>query len=162
VAVRLVIADTSPINYLVLIGCIDLLPKLFDRIVLPFAVWDELCAPGAPATVRKWISSPPSWLEIQDAGCYVTPLVIEGLDEGETAAIALAMLFQADLLLMDERAGALAAEARGIPVTGTLGVLDRAAAQGMVQFAEAIEKLEATNFRKPAKIVQALLAKHRY
>ena len=32
---RLVIADTGPINYLVLIGCIDVLPALFEKVTLP-------------------------------------------------------------------------------------------------------------------------------
>ena len=35
---RLVIADTGPVNYLVLIGNIDLLPALFDKVILPSAV----------------------------------------------------------------------------------------------------------------------------
>jgi predicted nucleic acid-binding protein len=45
----------------------------------------------------------------------------EGLDEGEASAIALAAFLQADLLLIDERAGTRAALAEGIRVTGTLG-----------------------------------------
>jgi len=32
---RLVVADTGPLNYLILIGAIDLLPKLFERIFIP-------------------------------------------------------------------------------------------------------------------------------
>jgi predicted nucleic acid-binding protein len=40
--VQLVIADTGPVNYLLLIGHIDILPALFQRIVIPAAVRDEL------------------------------------------------------------------------------------------------------------------------
>jgi predicted nucleic acid-binding protein len=32
--VRLVIADTGPVNYLILIGHIDILPALFDKVIL--------------------------------------------------------------------------------------------------------------------------------
>ncbi len=39
---QLVIADTSPINYLILIGHVDLLPRLFERVALPDAVETEL------------------------------------------------------------------------------------------------------------------------
>lgn len=53
---RLVIADTGPVNYLVLIGQIDVLPELFERIILPVGVKDELADPDAPETVRNWIA----------------------------------------------------------------------------------------------------------
>jgi predicted nucleic acid-binding protein len=44
---RLVIADTGPINYLILICCIDLLPVLFEKVILPEPVQAELSAPSA-------------------------------------------------------------------------------------------------------------------
>jgi hypothetical protein len=62
--VRLVIADTGPINYLVLIGHIDLLPRMFDRIAVPRAVQAELSNPLAPFEVRRWMDNWPAWLEI--------------------------------------------------------------------------------------------------
>jgi predicted nucleic acid-binding protein len=55
--VRLVIADTSPINYLLLIGHIDIRPALFDKVILPAAVWDELKHPKAPPVVRSWVAA---------------------------------------------------------------------------------------------------------
>ena len=58
---RIVIADTSPINYLLLIGYIDILPALFDKVILPVAVRDELGHPKASLTVRNWVAAlPPS------------------------------------------------------------------------------------------------------
>ena len=56
---KVVIADTGPINYLVLIGHVEVLPKLFEKVVLPSAVKDELSNPETPTTVRKWIAAPP-------------------------------------------------------------------------------------------------------
>ena len=47
---RLVIADTGPVNYLILIGHIDLLPRMFERMVLPAAVQTELSSSLAPPT----------------------------------------------------------------------------------------------------------------
>lgn len=49
----IVIADTSPINYLILIDAIDVLPVLYQRIVIPTAVYKELQANSAPVEVRK-------------------------------------------------------------------------------------------------------------
>ena len=48
------VADASPLCYLTLISEIDLLPKLFSRVVAPQTVIDELLHEGAPATVRVW------------------------------------------------------------------------------------------------------------
>lgn len=111
----------------------------------------------APALVRGWVAAPPSWLEIHDTEGL--PLV-NGLDRGETEAIALAEFLRADLLLIDERRGVRVAKARGLRVTGTLGLLDLAADRGLVDFAQAIQKLELTNFRRP-EVLTALLDKHR-
>jgi predicted nucleic acid-binding protein len=38
----LVVADTTPINYLILIGQVEILPSLFERVVIPQAVATEL------------------------------------------------------------------------------------------------------------------------
>jgi hypothetical protein len=62
--VRLVIADTSPINYLLLIGYIDILPMLFEKVILPAMVRDELSHPKAPPAVRNWIATPPVWVDV--------------------------------------------------------------------------------------------------
>lgn len=43
---RVVVADTSPIIYLVLIESIDLLRRLYRRVVIPEEVLRELSAPG--------------------------------------------------------------------------------------------------------------------
>ena len=48
----LVVADTTPINYLVLIAQIDILAALYPQVVIPSAVAAELQHPKAPAVVR--------------------------------------------------------------------------------------------------------------
>jgi predicted nucleic acid-binding protein len=97
--VRLAIADTSPVNYLILIDRVEILPRLFARVVLPRAVEAELAAADAPEEVRAWIATPPVSLEIIDA-----PVVpkMAGIHRGEAAAIALASSMSADLLLIDD------------------------------------------------------------
>lgn len=154
---RLVIADTSPVNYLILIDRVEILPRLFERVVLPSAVEAELAAADAPAEVRAWIATPPGWLEIIDAPAVPN---MAGIHRGEAAAIALASSMHADLLLIDDRKGVDAARRQGLRVTGTLGVLDVAAGRGLVDFAEAIRALERTTFRRSDELLNSLLAKH--
>jgi len=38
----LIISDTSPLNYLVLIGVVDILPAPFGQVIIPQAVYTEL------------------------------------------------------------------------------------------------------------------------
>jgi predicted nucleic acid-binding protein len=154
---QLVIADTGPVNYLILIGHIDLLPRLFQRVILPTAVEEELHDINAPAAVRSWIGSPPAWLEIMETPDPGPAM----LDDGEAAVIALAIALHADVVLIDERRGAKAARNQGLRVTGTLGLLELAAQTGLVDFTEAAERLRLTSFRSPEALLEAMLRKHR-
>jgi predicted nucleic acid-binding protein len=153
----IVVSDTSPINYLLLVGQIDLLPRLFQQIIIPDVVRDEMLDPGAPLVLRQWIANPPSWLTIQTVS--VIDETLSSLDPGEQAAITLAQTLPADLLIIDERLGRQSASNRGIPVIGTLGILDDAADRGWIDLAETIDRLQQTNFRISRRIIQALLDK---
>jgi len=152
--VKLVIADTGPIDYLLLIGHIDILPALFERIIPPTAVKDELRNPDSPVQVRGWIAAPPQWLEIRHS---TVPDAVAGLGAGETEAITLAVDLHADLLLMDERRGVKAARGKGIEVTGTLGVLSLAGKHGIINLAEAFYRLKQTTSRYPQDVMDRYL-----
>jgi predicted nucleic acid-binding protein len=53
----IVVADASPLRYLVAIGAADVLKTLYDRVLVPEAVVAELQEAKTPATVRAWIST---------------------------------------------------------------------------------------------------------
>jgi predicted nucleic acid-binding protein len=146
-----VVADTSPITYLVLIGHIDLLPRLYVRILIPPAVLEELEHPSAPQPVRDWASQTPPWLEVRSPERAVA---FPHLDLGESQAIALATEMRAEVLLIDEQAGRQEAARHGLRVAGTLAVLDEADQAGLIDFEEAIARLRQTSFR----VSQAVLA----
>ena len=157
---RLVVADTSPFNYLILIGKIDLLRSLYTRIVIPVEVFNELNADGAPAPVMEWVLSRPAWMEVKSAPVsLVIPagLTEETLDSGEAAAIRLALLESGSLLLIDEALGRSAATKLGISNTGTLGILVDAAASGFVDLKDALTRLRRTNFRIKRSLIENLL-----
>jgi predicted nucleic acid-binding protein len=156
-----VVADTGPLNYLVLIGAIDILPTLFDRVLIPEAVRAELRDPGAPPFVRTWIENPPSWIDIRSvAATALNESRLSVLDAGEAEALALARSIRADLLLIDDRDGVAVASSYGFAATGTLGVLARAARHGLIDLAAAFDRLKATNFRYRQSMLDALLASH--
>jgi predicted nucleic acid-binding protein len=78
-------------------------------------------------------------------------------DSGERAAIALAERLTANLLLIDERRGVRVAMSKGFDVTGTLGILDRAARRGLIDLADCVQRLKGTNFRYSPEILSRLL-----
>ena len=157
---RTVVADSGPLRYLVLIGEIDILPKLMGDVLIPPDVKAELDRSQTPTPVRTWIAAPPSWLTVRPGPDVADPALAE-LDPGERAAIALALAVGADAVLMDDRAGVRAAFAKGLAVLGTLGALDRAARRGLIDFEAAISRLRTTNFRYPTALLNTLLEEHR-
>lgn len=156
----IVICDTSAILYLLLINHLDILPQLYGQILIPDIVRDELKDPGAPIELQQWMSNPPEWLQVRSLTS--TPdASLSRLNPGERAAITQAQECLADLLIIDERAGRRAATRLGIPIIGTLGILDEAASRRLLNFPEAIAQLIATtNFRVSSSLIQTLLDRY--
>jgi predicted nucleic acid-binding protein len=153
-----VIADTSPLNYLVQISEIDVLPRLYGTIVIPTEVFLELRDADAPAIVYEWISKKPAWLGIRPAAGIATSSFLFELDAGERPALQLAQLEDESLLLIADAAGRRAAQSLGLPNIGTLGVLRLAAIEGLVDLPTVLDKLMRTNFRAPVVLIQQLIA----
>jgi predicted nucleic acid-binding protein len=101
----IVVADSSPLHYLILIEQVDMLRQLYAEVVVPEAVFAELTRPASPVAVSGWLVMAPSWLRVVPVTAEEMEAVTESLDAGERAAIALAATFGADLLLIDEAAG---------------------------------------------------------
>ena len=77
--------ESAP-NYLVLLGYIEILPKIYGEVLIPQAVLDELQDSDAPVEVRAWVSTPPAWLRISSIVYPSNPL-LDFLDRGERDAI---------------------------------------------------------------------------
>jgi predicted nucleic acid-binding protein len=146
----IVVADTSPINYLILIDRIAILEVLYGRILIPHAVHDEMLSSKAPPGVRAWARNPPGWLELLSPSTGLHPPVAR-LDRGETEAIALAEELRADWLLIDEAAK------RGLQTIGTLGILREGHRAGMLDFRASMDRLLASGFRIDQSLIQLVL-----
>jgi predicted nucleic acid-binding protein len=152
----IVVADTTPINYLILIEEIDVLPKLYGRVIIPHAVSEELLRSRAPVKVQEWMKQPPDWLEVLSP-TVVADAKLAKLDAGERDAIALAEELSADQLIVDELLGRREAERRSLPVIGTVGVLREAAEVGLLDLRSAFERLRQTSFHVSPAILASLL-----
>jgi len=153
---RGIVSDTAPLNYLVLIDAIEVLPRLYQRVLIPLAVKAELSAPDAPEPVRGWIAAPPSWLTVCPSPS-VAAADLAALDAGEREAISLASELGAILLLMDERDGCASARSRGQTVIGTLSVLDAASAHSWIDLPTMFDRLLRTSFRSPRRLMREML-----
>lgn len=150
----IVISNTTPLNYLILIDAISILAALYRKIAIPVAVRDELCAPGASQLVRDWATHLPEWVSVHSVRAAVPSLP---LDRGEADAISLALELRADLVLLDDRAARMAAEGFGLTVTGTLGVLAMAGTRELLDLNAAIERLKATSFQAKPELYASVL-----
>ncbi|MSO23635.1 MAG: DUF3368 domain-containing protein [Acidobacteria bacterium] len=130
----IVISNTTPLNYLVLIGCAELLTALYQRIVIPEAVSKELQAVGPSNPVGIWLASSPSWLE---CGPVAIPsdLALSGLRRAGSHYPG------ARTQSRSYPDGRREAERRHLRVVGTLGVLAEAAAREFINLPQTVEKL---------------------
>ena len=142
----IVVADSSPLHYLILLDQAEVLRSLYGNVLIPDAVAAELRAAASPRSVSEWVEHHPSWLRIVAVAPEDIVLVADELDMGERAAIALAEKTGAELLLIDESAGRAEARRRSLRVTGTLGVLRAAAEAGLLDVRNVVSRLKATNF----------------
>jgi len=152
----IVVADSGPLHYLILLEQIELLRRFYGQVLVPEPVANELSAAGAPAVVREWITKPPTWVDVRAVTPDAVSMITDDLDLGERAAIALAETMHADLLLIDEAAGRAEAKRRHLRVTGTLGVLRAGVEQGLVNVPDLLERLKATSFYLDETLLNAV------
>jgi predicted nucleic acid-binding protein len=148
------IADTGPLNYLILIGEVRILPVLFSGVIIPHTVACELGSSQAPDAVRNWIENPPPFLKILDDPPDDESL--DALDPGERCAITLAISLNRTHIIMDDLSGRREAEWRQLQVTGTLGLIASAHRRGLLDFGHALDCLSRTSFYLSPRIVAAI------
>ena len=159
--VRYAIADTSAIIYTDQLGLLDVWRLLFERVLVPFAVMDELIegfSEGIEGTDPRALD----WMEIRDVPTDPTLRRFPRLDPGETAALSLALTFPADqvTLLLDDRDARDAAGALGLDFTGVLGVLLAAKRERILtEVKPLLAKLNALGFRMTPDLVANVLKK---
>lgn len=149
-----VVSDTSPLHYLILCGAESVLPRLFRQVVIPPTVFRELQQPNTPPPVRQWAAALPAWVAVRTPQTMNLALDV---DAGELEAICLAQEIHADAVLMDDRAGRNAAIHCGLAVVGTIGVLEQAAARGLIELPHTMERLRQTNARLDPELIHAAL-----
>ena len=157
---REVISDAGPLIALARIGEIDLLRRMYGRVVVPPAVRSELAIdssrPGAKVLAGMFAAG---WIAVE---AVVDSRVRSELDQllgsGEAEAIALAEQEEPSFLLIDDARGRKAARSRGIPVVGIAGVLLAAKSRGEIAaVGPVLERLSDAGYRLSPRLVAATL-----
>lgn len=124
-----IVSNTGPLIGLSLVGRLDILQHLFESVLVPPEVCNELLA--SPNKLRRFTLPP--WITVKKNSSKADPLLSAVLDSGEAAVIALARHLGVDEVLIDERKGRKVAHSvYGLKVVGTAGLLIRAKQVGLV------------------------------
>jgi predicted nucleic acid-binding protein len=150
------VADTGPLNYLILTGAAFALPRIFTRIVVTPSVVAELMNDGAPGLVRGWIDAPPEWLVIQETSAF--DMTSSVLSRADLEVISLARELKVPLLI-DDREGRKFAAAHEVETIGTIGFLELASTYGFVDLPTVLAKLSQTNHRHSDALVKNALTR---
>lgn len=134
---KIVIADASCLITLENINETDLLPRLYEQIVVTPEVADEV-GPSLP----EWVDQRSS------TNHALIAQLSSSLEIGEAASIALALELEDCLLIIDEKKGRRTARELGIEITGTFGVVMKGIDGGFIAAPDTIvERLERAGFR---------------
>jgi len=155
------VSNTTPLRYLIAIAQEHLFAQLFERVFVPVAVYEELTDTRTPQIVRGLMLSRPPWLEVRPVPENPASTFPVTLYRGERDAVTLAQTLPADVLLIDDHVGRTIALGRGIPISGTLGVLERADTVGLLRdFPAVLRQLKAAGFFITDALEQLLLDRH--
>jgi len=117
------VVNSTPLIALATVGHLSLLRDLFDEVLVPTSVYDEVVGRGQGRPGAEAVGDA-NWLTVREPEIASPfPAELMGLDRGEVDVILLAREVAADWALIDERLARRIAVAMGLPVKGTLGVL---------------------------------------
>ncbi len=135
------VADATPLIALALLGRLDLLRQIFDEVIVPSAVYDEVTSRGFERPGAEELTQA-DWIRVRSAKAApsIEPMLL-GLDAGEIEVLQLAQEIQPDWVLIDERHARRVARAMGLPIKGTLGILLAAVLAELLSKEEALDAL---------------------
>jgi len=140
-----VISNATPLIYLAKADRLGLVHSLFEEILIPEAVYEEVVSEGkrlgqADAfLVEKAIED--GWISVRHVREF-RPVSIP-LHPGEVEVITLALELGVDLIIMDDARARAAAEMSGLSPRGTLWLLLKAVKENLLSFDGFLATLEA-------------------
>ncbi len=127
---EIIVINTSPLIALIsALGDLKVLPFLYQEVLVPFEVCQEIIKGGTTGfTVTEFQLDP--WLNKQSSSLQITPFLLNCLDLGEASVIQLALNKSIQTVCIDEAVGRRIARLSGLSLTGSIGILLRAKKEG--------------------------------
>jgi predicted nucleic acid-binding protein len=152
-----IIADSGPLIALSIIDKLELLQQLYEEVLLPPAVWNEVTVQGKGMPGADIVSKA-KFLKV----CIPEPMALKPLSiivgAGEAEAIALAQTTSNCCVLLDDAQARRLAERLDICRIGTLGILRQAKKQGLISHIKPfILKLQSNGIYMQENLVNAIL-----
>lgn len=153
-----VVINTGPIIALVAAcGDLEILRPLYEKVVVPLEVVQEVMAGGSGAFAVTQFNDA-SWLCRWSSEIVVSPFLQNTLDRGEAAVIQLALSENIDMVCIDETIGRRAARLNGLQLTGSVGILLRAKREGhLASVKTALERMRMHGIWLSEKVLQVAL-----
>ena len=126
----IVVSNTTPIISLSSIGYLNILQKLFDKVIIAEAVYHEIKAKQQ----YGYLEIENDFIEVQTIqGQLYKDFLLTELDSGEAETIILAKELNADFVIIDENLGYRIANNAGLTTIRTLSILLRAKEKGYIK-----------------------------
>lgn len=152
-----VISNTSPVFYLHRLRQLELLQKLYGRIIIPEAVVAELQAGQAQGEDVPEIAQI-DWIEVRAVRVPRLLRLLPDLGSSEAQALALALEEADSLVVLDDQLAREFAKLQNLRITGTAGILLKAKEQGHLQAVKPLLKeLRRLNFRLSDAMIANIL-----
>jgi len=146
---RIAVSNSGPLIHLAKVGLIDLLFKLFDRILIPKTVYYEVVIRGKKKghsdaiNIEQAISN--SKIEVSKVLIGKEEYFSSKLHQGELEAIKLALNSKIELILLDDEEARIFARNLKLKVKGTLGILVDLVKKSHLEFEKAFQYLKELN-----------------
>jgi len=157
-----VLCNSSPIIGLAKIDRLDIIEKLYQEIIVPKAVFDELITKGRykdkTAEINELIHQ--NIVKVHKVNNReLIRALRKDLDYGESEVIALALELQADLVVVDEKDARDLAEFYNLKKIGLLGILIRAKERGLIlSVKEYMDRLIDAGFRIDENLYELIIS----
>jgi len=157
---RILVTNTTPLIALTAAtGGLHVLRFLYERVVVPLEVAQEIRVGGLQAFGVDVFNAAAQWLEVPAEPVALQPFLHNSLDKGEAAVIQTALNLQLPLVCIDEAAGRRIARLCDLRVTGSIGILLKARSQGFaVDIPQALDRMRRQGIWLSDRVVQFALA----
>ena len=155
-----IVANSTPLIELSKIHRLDILRDVYGKIIIPEEVYSEVVIQGKGQPGAAEVGAA-MWIDVRavtQKGKVMNLHANKRLDLGECGAIILAEEIHAQRIIIDDLAARKVAQARGLPIIGTVGVLIVAKVRGIIpNVKDILDNLKKHGTRIGPRLYQQIL-----